>query len=36
VRIERMLFQGVAEPAGGVLRPDLSRPGNGLELKEAV
>ena len=23
------------EPAGGVLRPDLSRPGNGLELKRA-
>jgi L-alanine-DL-glutamate epimerase-like enolase superfamily enzyme len=36
VRIERMLFDGVAEPSAGVLRPDLSRPGNGLELKEVV
>jgi L-alanine-DL-glutamate epimerase-like enolase superfamily enzyme len=36
VRIEGMLFDGVAEPSGGVLRPDLSRPGNGLELKEAA
>jgi L-alanine-DL-glutamate epimerase-like enolase superfamily enzyme len=36
VRIERMLFDGVAEPADGALRPDLSRPGNGLELKEVV
>lgn len=35
VRIERMLFDGVLEPAGGELRPDLSRPGNGLELKHA-
>jgi L-alanine-DL-glutamate epimerase-like enolase superfamily enzyme len=33
VRIERMLFDGVPEPDGGVLRPDRSRPGNGLELK---
>jgi L-alanine-DL-glutamate epimerase-like enolase superfamily enzyme len=33
VRIERMLFDGVPEPEGGVLRPDRSRPGNGLELK---
>jgi L-alanine-DL-glutamate epimerase-like enolase superfamily enzyme len=32
-RIERMLFDGVPEPDGGVLRPDRSRPGNGLELK---
>jgi len=36
VRIERMLFDGVLEPEpGGVLRPDRSRPGLGLELKEA-
>ena len=28
-----MLFDGVPEPDGGVLRPDRSRPGNGLELK---
>jgi L-alanine-DL-glutamate epimerase-like enolase superfamily enzyme len=33
VRIEPMLFDGVPEPVGGVLRPDRSRPGNGLELK---
>ena len=33
VRIERLLFDGVPEPDGGVLRPDRSRPGNGLELK---
>jgi len=33
VRIEAMLFDGVAEPAGGALRPDRSRPGNGLALK---
>src|SRR5205823_5514554 len=33
VRIERMLFDGVPEPEGGFLRPDRSRPGNGLELK---
>lgn len=32
-RIERMLFDGVLDPIGGELRPDLSRPGNGLELK---
>jgi hypothetical protein len=34
-RIERMLFDGVLEPVQGKLRPDLSRPGNGLELKRA-
>jgi L-alanine-DL-glutamate epimerase-like enolase superfamily enzyme len=33
VRIERMLFDGVPEPVDGVLEPDRSRPGNGLELK---
>jgi L-alanine-DL-glutamate epimerase-like enolase superfamily enzyme len=33
VRIEGMLFDGAPEPVGGVLRPDRSRPGNGLELK---
>jgi L-alanine-DL-glutamate epimerase-like enolase superfamily enzyme len=33
VRVERMLFDGVPEPQDGVLRPDRSRPGNGLELK---
>jgi L-alanine-DL-glutamate epimerase-like enolase superfamily enzyme len=35
VRIEGMLFDGVPVPEGGVLRPDRSRPGNGLELKRA-
>ncbi|HJQ49159.1 MAG TPA: enolase C-terminal domain-like protein [Gaiellaceae bacterium] len=33
VRIEGMLFDGVPEPEDGTLRPDRSRPGNGLELK---
>lgn len=32
-RIERMLFDGAAQPKGGELSPDLSRPGLGLELK---
>ncbi len=35
VRLEGMLFDGVLEPKDGALRPDLSRPGNGLELKRA-
>jgi L-alanine-DL-glutamate epimerase-like enolase superfamily enzyme len=35
VRIERMLFDGLPELDGGALRPDRSRPGNGLELKQA-
>ena len=34
-RIERMLFDGALEPAHGELRPDLSRPGLGLEFKRA-
>jgi L-alanine-DL-glutamate epimerase-like enolase superfamily enzyme len=33
VRIEGMVFDGVPEPENGVLRPDRSRPGNGLELR---
>lgn len=33
VRIEHLLFDGVAVPREGALHPDLSRPGNGLELK---
>ena len=32
-RIEHMLFDGAPTPSGGVLRPDLSRPGLGLDLK---
>jgi L-alanine-DL-glutamate epimerase-like enolase superfamily enzyme len=33
-RIERMLFDGALDPAGGTLTPDLSRPGLGVEFKE--
>ena len=32
-RIEGMLFDGFPQPNEGALPPDLSRPGNGLELK---
>ncbi|GAA4313755.1 enolase C-terminal domain-like protein [Compostibacter hankyongensis] len=35
VRIEKMFFDGVPEPANGMLRPDPGRPGLGLELKRA-
>jgi L-alanine-DL-glutamate epimerase-like enolase superfamily enzyme len=35
VRIERMLFDGFLEPTCGKLRPDLERPGLGVELKRA-
>jgi L-alanine-DL-glutamate epimerase-like enolase superfamily enzyme len=35
VRIEKMLFDGVVEPEGGMLHPDLTRPGLGLELRRA-
>ncbi|MGC2485748.1 MAG: enolase C-terminal domain-like protein [Acidimicrobiales bacterium] len=34
-RVDRLLFDGVLDPVGGVLRPDLSRPGLGLELKRS-
>jgi L-alanine-DL-glutamate epimerase-like enolase superfamily enzyme len=34
VRIETMLFDGALDPCGGALRPDPSRPGLGLALKE--
>ncbi len=34
-RIEQMLFDGVPEVVHGEIRPDLSRPGLGLELKTA-
>jgi L-alanine-DL-glutamate epimerase-like enolase superfamily enzyme len=34
-RIEQMIFDGAVRPAKGNLRPDLSRPGLGLELKRA-
>jgi L-alanine-DL-glutamate epimerase-like enolase superfamily enzyme len=33
VRVEHELFDGVLEPEDGLLRPDRSRPGNGLELR---
>lgn len=33
VRIEQMLFDGVSPPQDGVLKPDLSRAGLGLEFK---
>jgi L-alanine-DL-glutamate epimerase-like enolase superfamily enzyme len=35
VRIEHMLFDGALTPVNGALRPDLSRPGLGLEFKRA-
>ena len=35
VRVESMLFDGVIEPECGMLVPDRSRPGHGLELKRA-
>ena len=33
VRIERLFFDGVLEPEEGALRPDLGRPGLGLEFR---
>jgi L-alanine-DL-glutamate epimerase-like enolase superfamily enzyme len=35
VRLEPLLFDGVRTPVDGAIRPDRSRPGNGLELKRA-
>jgi L-alanine-DL-glutamate epimerase-like enolase superfamily enzyme len=35
VRIENMFFDGVLMPIDGELRPDLSRPGMGLEFKRS-
>jgi hypothetical protein len=35
VRIEQMFFDGVVTPIDGALRPDLSRPGMGLEFKHS-
>jgi L-alanine-DL-glutamate epimerase-like enolase superfamily enzyme len=35
VRIEHLLFDGALDPVDGVLHPDLSRPGLGLEFKRA-
>jgi L-alanine-DL-glutamate epimerase-like enolase superfamily enzyme len=33
-RIERLLFDGAPQPVDGLLAPDLSRPGLGIEFKE--
>jgi L-alanine-DL-glutamate epimerase-like enolase superfamily enzyme len=33
VRIENMLFDGISSPVDGLLKPDLTRPGLGLEFK---
>jgi hypothetical protein len=33
VRIEQMLFDGSPKPQSGMLAPDLTRPGLGLDLK---
>jgi L-alanine-DL-glutamate epimerase-like enolase superfamily enzyme len=35
VRIESMLFDGTLDPTGGAIRPDASRPGNGLTVRTA-
>ncbi len=35
VRIERMFFDGCAEPVAGELAADATRPGIGLELRRA-
>ena len=35
LRIESMLFDGTLEPNHGLLTPDRSRPGHGLELRRA-
>jgi L-alanine-DL-glutamate epimerase-like enolase superfamily enzyme len=35
VRIERLLFDGAPIPCNGMVEPDLSRPGLGLDFKEA-
>ncbi len=34
-RIERMLFDGALDPAGGILTPDADEPGLGLTLRES-
>jgi L-alanine-DL-glutamate epimerase-like enolase superfamily enzyme len=35
VRIENIFFDGVSQPENGMIKPDISRPGMGLELKAA-
>jgi L-alanine-DL-glutamate epimerase-like enolase superfamily enzyme len=34
-RVDRLLFDGVLDPVGGALRPDVSTPGMGMELKRS-
>ncbi|HEY7183804.1 MAG TPA: enolase C-terminal domain-like protein, partial [Blastocatellia bacterium] len=34
-RVERMFFDGAPRPVNGELRPDMSRPGMGLEFRRA-
>jgi L-alanine-DL-glutamate epimerase-like enolase superfamily enzyme len=34
-RIERLLFEGALDPAGGAMRPDPGRPGHGMSLRAA-
>jgi L-alanine-DL-glutamate epimerase-like enolase superfamily enzyme len=34
-RVDRLLFDGVLDPEGGVLRPDRSRVGCGMQIKRA-
>jgi L-alanine-DL-glutamate epimerase-like enolase superfamily enzyme len=34
-RIERLLFEGALDPAGGTMRPDPDRPGHGMSLRAA-
>ena len=34
-RIEQMVFDGALDPHGGILTPDLARPGLGLQLRAA-
>ncbi len=36
VRVERIFFDGLPQLVNGALRPDLSRPGSGLEFKQRV
>ena len=35
VRIEKMFFEGAIKPVSGMLRPDLAKPGLGLEFRRA-
>jgi L-alanine-DL-glutamate epimerase-like enolase superfamily enzyme len=34
VRIEQMFFDGFQQPVDGVMKPDLNRPGIGVEFKQ--